>query len=309
MSRSLQLVVLALLGAAPAVAQSTPADLLTAYTVAWNAGDSVALAGFYADDPRTTTVGGGVITRGPVAVRASLADEVRLGRGYSAGIDSVTSDLLDPTRALLVASWHLRTPPPDPRTVGGAVTMLLVRRSARDPWRILQDHWSLVPDAPVALPADALAALPDSGPTLPTGALPECRVTRVVDGDTIECARIGRVRLIGIDTPERSQAPFGTQATEALTLLLGEARSIVLEADVEQRDRYDRLLAYVWVDGRMANWLLARSGWAVQLTYPPNVRYVERFSEAVAAAREENRGLWATGGFACDPRDRRRGKC
>jgi micrococcal nuclease len=151
--------------------------------------------------------------------------------------------------------------------------------------------------------------LSDSGPAPPSGEGIACRVMKVVDGDTIECAGVGRVRLIGIDTPERGQAPFGAQATAALAQLLDGARRIELETDVEQRDRYGRLLANVWVDGRMANWLLARSGWAVQLTYPPNVRYVERFSEAVTAARADNRGLWATGGFACEPKERRRGNC
>jgi micrococcal nuclease len=307
MPRSPSLVLLALLCAAPGVAQTSPAQVPAAWAAALGTGDTAALAALYADEPGVATIGGGRLRRGPAAVREELAGVVARARGQRFTIDSVLSDPLDATRALLSARWHVRTAPPDPRTVHGVVTMVLVRRSTGEPWRILQDHWSVTPEGPVALPATA--ALSDSGPAPPSGEGIACRVTKVVDGDTIECTGVGRVRLIGIDTPERGQAPFGAQATAALAQLLDGARRIELETDVEQRDRYGRLLAYVWVDGRMANWLLARSGWAIQLTYPPNVRYVERFSEAVTAARGENRGLWATGGFACEPKARRQGRC
>jgi micrococcal nuclease len=309
MPRSPSLVFLALLNAVPLVAQTSPTQVPAAWATASNAGDAAALAALYADDPGVVTVGSGRLRRGPAAVREEMADVVQRARGQRLTIDSVQSDPLDATRALLSARWHVRTAPPDPRTVHGVVTMVLVRRSPGAPWRILQDHWSVTPEGPVAMPALATAALPDSGPAPSAGERLACRVTKVVDGDTIECAEVGRVRLIGIDTPERGQAPFGAQATRALKEMLQGGRRIELETDVELRDRYKRLLAYVWVDGRMANWLLARSGWAQQSTFPPNVRYVERFGEAVTAARAEQRGIWAVGGFACEPQDHRRGKC
>ncbi|NIR40655.1 MAG: hypothetical protein GWN07_32915, partial [Actinobacteria bacterium] len=72
---------------------------------------------------------------------------------------------------------------------------------------------------------------------------------------------------------------------------------VLLELDVERRDRYGRLLAYVWADGAMVNWQLVRQGWAVLLTYPPNVAYVEWFTSAQRRAREEQVGLWATPAF------------
>jgi len=84
---------------------------------------------------------------------------------------------------------------------------------------------------------------------------------------------------------------------------------VQLEQDVEARDQYDRLLAYVWHDGMLVNWRMIREGWAVLLTYPPNVQYVDWLVDAERRAREEGRGLWATGGFACRPVDRRRGRC
>jgi micrococcal nuclease len=78
---------------------------------------------------------------------------------------------------------------------------------------------------------------------------------------------------------------------------------------VEARDQYGRVLAYLWGDGQMLNWMLVRAGYAVVLTYPPNVQYVDWFTAAQEEARQESAGLWAVGGFVCLPIDRRRGRC
>ena len=91
--------------------------------------------------------------------------------------------------------------------------------------------------------------------------------------------------------------------------LLHVGTEVQLEPDLEARDRYGRLLAYVWVGRTMVNWRMVREGWAVLLTYPPNVPYVDSFADAEGRAREEGRGLWATGGFDCRPVDRRRHLC
>jgi micrococcal nuclease len=98
-------------------------------------------------------------------------------------------------------------------------------------------------------------------------------------------------------------------ATQALWSLFENATTVGLERDVELRDRYGRMLAYVWADGLLVNWALVRQGWAVVLTYPPNVQYVDFFTEAQRLAREEGVGLWGIGGFECLPWDRRRGRC
>lgn len=132
---------------------------------------------------------------------------------------------------------------------------------------------------------------------------------RVVDGDTISCRDLGSVRLIGIDSPEGNQEPFGSAASAALSSLLRVGETIQLESDVEPRDRYGRLLAYVWREGRMLNWLMLRGGWAVVLTITPNVQYVDAFVTAQHRARAERRGLWAVDGFQCLPVGRRRGVC
>lgn len=146
-------------------------------------------------------------------------------------------------------------------------------------------------------------------PRRPVRETVSCEISRIVDGDTIECREQGSVRLIGIDAPELSQEPFGAMAQAALTDLLDSTAIVGLEPDVEARDRYGRLLAYVWVDSTMINWALIRRGWAVLLTYPPNVQYVDDFTDAQRLAREAGDGLWGVGGFECLPRDRRRGRC
>jgi micrococcal nuclease len=137
-----------------------------------------------------------------------------------------------------------------------------------------------------------------------------CLVIRVIDGDTIECDGGERVRLLMIDTPERSQAPFGALAAEALQSFIDEQPEVRLEMDVDPDDQYDRTLAYVWLaDGRMLNEELARSGFALALVYPPNVRYDVRIRAAVEDARIARRGLWSMEAFSCEPIERRRGAC
>lgn len=149
----------------------------------------------------------------------------------------------------------------------------------------------------------------DDGPTSPVREVLACTVTRIVDGDTIDCAPVGRIRLLGVDTPERAQEPFGSMATQALTDLIPKDGEVFVEADVEDRDRYDRALRYVWAEGRMVNWALVRTGYAVLLTYPPNVQYVDWLQAAQDAAQEEGAGLWSVDGFACTPVEYRRGTC
>jgi micrococcal nuclease len=130
-------------------------------------------------------------------------------------------------------------------------------------------------------------------------------VVRVVDGDTVHVRlgdRVEKVRYIGIDTPEthhprRGVEAGGRAATRVNHRLVGN-RAVRLEPDVQLRDRYGRLLAYVWVrqpGGRelMVNAELVRLGYAQVLTVPPNVRHAELFRKLATEAREHRRGLWA----------------
>lgn len=130
--------------------------------------------------------------------------------------------------------------------------------------------------------------------------LSEYEVVRVVDGDTIVVNFNGineKVRLIGVDTPE-SVHPNETKNTEKGILISNytkerlSGKSVELEFDIQERDKYGRLLAYVYVDGYMYNKELLEKGYAKVATYPPNVKYVDDFTKLQEKARKEKVGLW-----------------
>ncbi|HEX2048831.1 MAG TPA: thermonuclease family protein [Acidimicrobiales bacterium] len=143
---------------------------------------------------------------------------------------------------------------------------------------------------------------PAPTPAPATGNLPagvDAVVRTVVDGDTIEISGGERVRLIGIDTPEtkdpnRPVGCFGREATRFTATLLPRGTPVRLVGDVEQRDRFDRLLAYVYrrADGLFVNAELLRRGYAQLLTIPPNVAHTDEFVAIAAQARESSQGLW-----------------
>jgi micrococcal nuclease len=144
-------------------------------------------------------------------------------------------------------------------------------------------------------------------------------VLYVTDGDTIKVKIAGRkesVRLIGIDSPEsklndraykqayRSSmdvetiVQIGQQSKKYLSKLIPVGSVVTLEQDIEPRDRYGRILAYVYLpDGAMANEQMLEMGYASLLTIPPNVKYNTRFTNAAKRGREANRGLWGSGSF------------
>jgi len=127
------------------------------------------------------------------------------------------------------------------------------------------------------------------------------RVVKVVDGDTIHVLvadRREKVRYIGVDTPEtkhpaKGQQCYGPAASAFNERLVGGQR-VRLEHDVEERDRYGRLLAYIYRerDGLFVNAELARLGYAQPLTIAPDVRHAERFVALARSARRAGRGLW-----------------
>lgn len=137
-------------------------------------------------------------------------------------------------------------------------------------------------------------------------------VVRVVDGDTAVFRLQGgaeeKVRFIGVDTPESTNRvePYGEEAGNYTRSALSVGRQVYLEQDVEARDRYGRLLAYVWLDtpsaisdaeirAKMFNAKLALDGYAQQMTIPPNVKYADYFRRYVAEARDSNAGMWGSG--------------
>jgi micrococcal nuclease len=129
----------------------------------------------------------------------------------------------------------------------------------------------------------------------------------VSDGDTIVLSEIGageidrrtggrKARLIGVDTPEvfgRAEC-FGRQASD-FTKRAIDGEVVLVDFDVDTVDRYGRALVYVWdKNGAFFNGRLAAEGFALQATFPPNVRYVDLFARLVTDAREHDRGLWAS---------------
>jgi micrococcal nuclease len=134
-------------------------------------------------------------------------------------------------------------------------------------------------------------------------------VLRVADGDTFSCKDGRKVRLIGIDSPERKQPPFGASAHQGLLRMVRPGSEVRLEHDVVLNDRYGRVLAYAWTGTTLVNEAMVRDGWAVLYTVPPNVKYAERFRRAQNEARTRRAGLWAQNGFSCLPKDFRRKAC
>lgn len=139
-------------------------------------------------------------------------------------------------------------------------------------------------------------------PALTAGGSAPARLERVIDGDTI-VARVGdreeRVRYIGVDTPEtvKPNAPvecFGPQAHDLNARLLGDAgAALTLHFDRELRDRYGRLLAYVFHDGRFVNARLIAAGAARTLAIAPNTARAAQLSALQHGARAAGRGLWS----------------
>ncbi|MFO1541375.1 MAG: thermonuclease family protein [Chloroflexota bacterium] len=178
------------------------------------------------------------------------------------------------------------------------------------------------PDRPVATAApatptaaaqpsrtDAPAAIaPAAAGIGPVGRTERARVLAVVDGDTIEVDRgrgPERVRYTGVDTPEtvhpsRPVEWMGKEAS-AMNRSLVEGRTVLLERDISETDRYGRLLRYVWVEDAgsggeplFVNLALVALGLAQVVTYPPDVRWVDTYLAAQSEARTAGRGLWGT---------------
>lgn len=184
-----------------------------------------------------------------------------------------------------------RLPAPAPVVVGGT----LERPGTRPP-----------PAPRTQPPRLTVPAADHPGPVAANGV-----VVRLVDGDTLVVRIAGRdevVRLLGIDTPETHRPNtavecFGPEAAAALAGALPPGTPVHLERDVEARDRYGRLLAYVVRagDGLFVNAALARAGFADALAYPPNLAHADEVAAAVASARDAGAGLWSACGGAHEP--------
>ncbi len=139
-------------------------------------------------------------------------------------------------------------------------------------------------------------------------------LTRVVDGDTLKIFYLGQeesIWLIGIDTPEsrinkkakrdakrsgqdiKTILEMGKRATEYVKSLLRPGDLVTIKYDVQEKDRYGRLLGYVYLrNGKMLNEEIVKAGYANVMTVPPNIKYQDRFLKAYQEAREGKKGLW-----------------
>lgn len=153
------------------------------------------------------------------------------------------------------------------------------------------------------------APLSDDGTAGPSQEIgPNATVERVVDGDTIEADIGGRrehVRLLGIDAPETVSPTkpvqcYGPEAGAYLAQVLPAGTGITLVRDVEMRDQYDRLLAYVVRsdDLLFVNLDLVEKGYATALAWAPNTHYESHFAAAESQAESDGAGLW---GFCGGP--------
>lgn len=121
-------------------------------------------------------------------------------------------------------------------------------------------------------------------------------VTMIIDGDTILLENGESVRYLGVDTPEthhpvRGLECYGPEATERNRELVG-GKLVRLEGDQTDRDRYGRLLRYVYVDGVFVNAELVEEGYAYSSYYPPDTKYYEQLLALELEAEQEGRGLW-----------------
>lgn len=135
------------------------------------------------------------------------------------------------------------------------------------------------------------------------------KVVKVVDGDTIEVSvnnKTYKVRFIGVNTPESTikHEPYGKEASNYTKKML-TGKTVYLQKDVSETDKYGRLLRYVWlsipkdntndkeIKEKMYNANLVLNGYAQVMTVPPDVKYSDKFVEYQKSAREGNKGLWA----------------
>ncbi|MGJ7921594.1 thermonuclease family protein [Neobacillus sp. LXY-4] len=134
----------------------------------------------------------------------------------------------------------------------------------------------------------------------------QAKVLSVVDGDTIKVQLANgmseTIRLILVDTPETKHPrlgvqPFGPEASSYTKKEL-TGKDVTLELDIEQRDKYGRLLAYVWIGTTLFNERLIEEGLARVAIFPPNTKYVDQFLEVQEKAKADGVGIWSIEDYA-----------
>jgi len=273
-------------------------------------------------DPVTPPAARRAVSEHAVSNVASSAGSPRNGRSIGGseanGGDSAERPASAPEQGPAAASASRATDrarattPPTRRPTSRSTTRLTTHPTPTQPPRPAATRRLAPPvggiDGPLPTAREGAAA-----PTAPSGS-PLYAVIEVVDGDTIAILRDGRrepIRLIGIDSPETRDPRtvvecFGREASvRAKTLLVGQRVRIATDPTQDERDRYDRLLAYVWLeDGTFVNQAMVAEGFAYEYTYDAPYRYQAEFKAAQRLAMEASIGLWSPstcGGDANQP--------
>jgi len=124
------------------------------------------------------------------------------------------------------------------------------------------------------------------------------RIKYIVDGDTLHLKDGRKVRLIGINTPElargnKAAEPFATEASHLLKTILKNKPTVSLVYGEEKHDHYERLLAHIFTDdGKNVQSILLRQGYARAITFPPNTRFADCYSQQERVARCNKMGMW-----------------
>ncbi|MBU2632714.1 thermonuclease family protein, partial [Patescibacteria group bacterium] len=118
----------------------------------------------------------------------------------------------------------------------------------------------------------------------------DLEILEVIDGDTVVLQSGEKIRLLGINTPEKDE-PFSNEATQKTKELVLN-KKIRMELDIEQKDRYGRTLAYVFTEAFFVNEELVKAGYAVSQTIPPNVKYQDKILNAERSSRSNCLGMW-----------------
>lgn len=138
----------------------------------------------------------------------------------------------------------------------------------------------------------------------------QAEIVRVIDGDTVvvktDKGEEERIRLLLIDTPEsvhptEPEQLFGKESSDYAKEVLREGDIVKLELGNPERDHYERLLAYIWIDDINFNQLMIEKGYArVGYVYEPNTKYLKEFEEAEIKAKNKKENIWSIDGYVKD---------
>ena len=122
------------------------------------------------------------------------------------------------------------------------------------------------------------------------GAPDTAKVIQVIDGDTIVIEGGYHVRYIGINAPEENE-PYYSESTHKNKMLV-ENKIIKLQKDITDKDKYGRLLRYIYVDNTLVNAEMVKHGYAYAKAYPPDTKYQIYFKSIEREARQKKIGIW-----------------